>query len=214
MIAKFLKIIFYFGFVRPLLTIAIGLNIRHKERLPLDGPAIIVANHNSHLDTMTLVTMFPLKTLFKVRPIAAADYFMRNKLIAWFSVNVIGIIPLSRQKGGSMDSRLSGVFEALDRGEIVILFPEGSRGQPEELQPFKKGISYISKKYPDVPITPVFMHGMGKVLPKGEALLVPFFCDVFCGEQFSWRTNENDFMEHLETSMNDLASEGKFAAWE
>jgi hypothetical protein len=58
------------------------------------------------------------------------------------------------------------------------------------------------------------MHGLGKALPKGEALLVPFFCDVFVGAPLQWCGNRTDFMTRLEASMQGLASEGQFAAWD
>ena len=63
-------------------------------------------------------------------------------------------------------------------------------------------------------MVPVFLHGLGKSLPRGEALLVPFFCDVFVGESIFWTGNRESFMHELKVSMNQLAEEGHFAPWE
>lgn len=101
-------------------------------------------------------------------------------------------------------------YEALDRGEILILFPEGTRGEPEQLATFKKGIAYLSERYPSVPVIPVFMHGLGKALPKGTALFVPFFCDVFVGEAMQWMQDKDSFMKALNERFEALASEGHF----
>ena len=132
--------------------------------------------------------------------------------MAWFSLKIIGIIPVTR--GGSTGDPLDGASEALGRGDILILFPEGSRGEPERLAAFKKGVWHLGKRHPGVPIQPVFLHGLGKALPRGEALLVPFFCDVFVGEPMAWTEDRVAFMEELQCRMNALVQDAHFPPWE
>ena len=96
----------------------------------------------------------------------------------------------------------------------MILFPEGSRGQPERLSQFKSGIAHVAQRYAHVPIVPIFLHGFGKALPKGEAVLVPFFCDVIVGEPLPQGLDAPTFMSTLELRMQDLAAEGHFQPWE
>ncbi len=213
MFNRFLRWLFFGLVVRPLILIIIGLNIRHIERLPQKGPAILVANHNSHLDTLVLMSLFPLKQLPQIHPVAAADYFLRNRLLAWFALNIIGIIPLARKVQAHTDPFVTA-YTALSQGKILILFPEGTRGQPEQMNHFKNGIARLAKNCADVPITPIFLHGLGKSLPKGETLLVPFFCDVFVGEALQWEGNKKHYMQQLDAAMHELASEGDFAPWE
>lgn len=210
---KLLRYLYYGVLIKFVVMIVLGLNIRHRERLPKRGPAILVANHNSHLDTMTLVTLLPFHLLPIVRPVAAMDYFMRNRLLAWFAVNVVGILPIARKRHVGIDP-LASCSASLNNGDILIFFPEGSRGEPERMVEFKKGVSYLAERHPDVPVYPIFMHGLGKALPKGEALLVPFFCDVFIGEAMVWAGNRESFMADLEARIQALAAEGKFPAWE
>lgn len=214
MASSFLRLLFYGVFIRLLALFVLGLNVRHRERLPGGGPAIIVANHNSHLDTMVLMSLFPLRLLPKLRPVAALDYFLRSKLFSWFMLKIVGILPIKRTVSRGDENPLTPCHEALARGELLIIFPEGSRGQPEKLQSFKGGIARLAEGHPSVPMIPVFLHGLGKALPKGESLLVPFFCDIFVGERLAWTGDRRSFMRALDERMKLLADEGNFSAWE
>ncbi len=209
-----LRLLFYAVLVRVVVMVALGLNVRHRNRLPKRGPAIIVANHNSHLDTMVLTSLLPLRLLPIIHPAAAMDYFLRNRLLAWFALNIVGIIPIRRKSTREHGDPLAPCNQALDDGNILIFFPEGSRGEPEQLARFKGGIAKLAEHYPHVPVVPVLLHGLGKALPKGEALLVPFFCDVFVGEPLLWSGDRKDFMRRLEQCMHDLSDEGRFPVWE
>ena len=200
-----LKKIFFALLVRPLVLMVSGVHVIGKEKLPLEGPCIIAANHNSHLDTMVLMSIFPLKNINSIRPVAAADYFMKNKYFAWFSLNILGIIPLKRRPSKEEGHPLLGVQNALKNGDIVIVFPEGSRGVTEEMSTFKTGIAHLSKEFPSVPVVPVYIHGAGKALPKGEGLFVPFIIDVHVGESLFYKDEDNKaFTERLEKSIKAL----------
>jgi 1-acyl-sn-glycerol-3-phosphate acyltransferase len=241
-----LEQLFFWVVVRPLVLVVLGLNVRHRERLPLRGPAIVAANHNSHLDTLVLMTLLPARLLPKVRPVAAADYFLANRALAWFSLQVLGILPVERRGATRRDAAqeagvapgngaaaepagaappqpppdpLAASRAALDRDEVVLLFPEGSRGDPERLTDFKSGIARLALSRPGVPVVPVFLHGLGKALPKGSRLPVPFFCDVFVGEPLAggdgrWQGDPRRFLAALGEAMQGLAAEGRFAAWQ
>ena len=201
---RILKILFFGLFVKPLVFIGLGLNIRGRNNLPVKGPAIIAANHNSHLDTIVLMGMYPLSVIHKVRPVAAADYFSVNKVVAWFSLKVIGIIPLDRSGKTKRDSLFAGCHKALDDEQILLIFPEGSRGKPEEISRLKKGIYYLIKDRKDTRVTPVVMHGLGRSLPKGEALFVPFNCDVIIGKSIEYCNDSKTFLEKMSAVYKEL----------
>ena len=209
-----LRALFFLLLVRPLVLLALGVNARHRMRLPAEGSASIAANHNSHLDPLVLMTVVPQAMLPRLRPVAAADYFLRNRLFAWFAREIIGILPLSRcVKPGDPDP-LAACDAALAEGDILIMFPEGTRGEPERVGAFKSGIAHLARRHPEVPVVPVFLHGLGKALPRGAFLLVPFFVDVFIGEPLRWSGDKQVFMAGLDRRIQALAAEGSFPPWE
>ncbi len=196
--SRWLKMCFFALVVKPLVLVILGLNVRHRERLIQEGPSIIAANHNSHLDTLVLMSLFPLKALHRIRPVAASDYFMTNRLLTWFCTKVIGIIPIVRQqRSDAHTDPLAEVDAALTNGDTIIIFPEGTRGAPERIQTFKTGVAHLVKRHPAVPTVPVFLYGLGKALPRGEGLPVPFFCDVYVGSPVGWPGTRNEFMQRL-----------------
>lgn len=211
---KFYQTLFFILIVRPIVAIVLGLNVRHHDRLPIVGPAIIAANHNSHLDTLTLMSLWPLTEVHRVRPIAAADYFLKNAKLAWFSLNIMNIIPIDRERTDRTVDPLDAPEEALTNGDILVLFPEGSRGEPETLSEFKTGVARLLERCPDAPIVPVYMHGLGKALPRGDFLLVPFFADVVIGEPIYWRGSVRDTMQAYENAMRTLAAQVDRPVWE
>jgi len=211
---RLLRVIFYRVIVRFIVSIVLGLNVRHREKLPKQGPAILVANHNSHLDTLVLMSLLPAHLLPKVQPVAAMDYFLSNPVLAWFALKIIGILPIKRKPAVRGGNPLLPCYEALLDNRILIFFPEGSRGEPEKLSNFKSGLARLSEQCPEVPVVPILLHGLGKSLPKGEAILVPFFCDVFIGDELYWNGDKKAFMKQFEQQMAELSAEGQFSPWE
>lgn len=201
---RVLKILFFAIIVKPIVFVVLGLNLRGKQNLPQHGPAVIAANHNSHLDTMVLMSLYPLMQLHKIRPVAAADYFLVNRFRSWFSLKCIGIIPLKRDGRQRKKELFAACHSALDKGDVLILFPEGSRGNPEEMSEIKKGIYHIVNDRTDTKVTPVMLHGLGRALPRGEALLVPFNCDVIIGEELSETDSSQQFLDAIKESFLKL----------
>lgn len=198
---------------RPLAAVFTGADVIGAERLPTDGPAIIAANHNSHVDTLLLLTMFPARLIGRLRPVAAADYFLRGPVIGWFSRSLIGIVPISRQSGGREDV-LAPAREALAAGDIVIIFPEGTRGAAtDELGPMKAGVARLAAAFPGAPVIPVWIEGAGRVLPKGAFLPAPMNCTVLVGEASRWCGDRDRFLEALRASLEELRKNAPPQRW-
>lgn len=207
MVASVIKYAFFRLFIKPYVWILLGLRVRNRVHLPQTGPAIIAANHNSHLDTMVLMAMYPMKTLNQVRPAAAADYWMANPVITWFAKNIIGVVPIYRKPSAKYPDPLVHCHEALRDGNILIFFPEGSRGEPEVMGRFKYGLAKLVEANPHVPVVPVFLHGLGKVWPKGARIPVPDVVDAMVGRAVYWNQSREEFMQTFTKTIHHLAGQ-------
>jgi 1-acyl-sn-glycerol-3-phosphate acyltransferase len=171
---------FQLGFVRPVLKWYWGAHYRRLSAVP-KGPCIVVANHNSHLDAPVLMSMFPIGRLSHIHPVAAADYFGKT---AWRrTIVMVGMNAMALQRTAAPGRDvLQPTIEALEAGETLIFFPEGSRGTPGVIGTFKPGIGLIVKSVPGVLVLPVFLAGAERSLPRGESVPLPLGIDVIIGK--------------------------------
>lgn len=201
---------------RPVIRGFCGLQVTHGERLPRAGPAILVANHNSHLDTFALFALFSSHEAASLRSVAAQDYFREGSLIGWIARRLLGAITVARAWRPSEGDPLAGCSSALDSGEILIFYPEGTRGTPGRMGELKAGVAYLARRHPSVPVVPITLSGMDRVLPKGAVLPLPLTIEVNVGQPRCWGGGDcRDFMAELrtallnavETSVETLAAE-------
>ena len=201
-----LRMLFVVLVAYPVVLLWLGVHVRHRERLPTRGPAIIAANHNSHLDLLVLLSLFPLLSIPNIQPAAAQDYFFRTWWLRWFAKYVIGIIPVRRGSlpDGAADDPLLACYQALAQGQVLVVFPEGTRGQPEQLTELKTGIWYLARQFPHAPVVPVYMHGLGKSMPKGTLIPVPFFVQVAVGQALHFVEEKTEFIGLLRERLHQL----------
>lgn len=167
---------FIYSFVlRNFLKIVVGVKFDNARFLLKEDQFIIVANHNSHLDAMTIMASLPPKLLVKVRPVAAADHFGKTKLkekLTNYFVNTL-LIQRKRDKENLENDPINKMIQALDDGYSLIIFPEGTRGEPEVQQPIKPGIGLVLSERPNIKYVPAYMKGMGKAMPRTDNLIIP-----------------------------------------
>jgi 1-acyl-sn-glycerol-3-phosphate acyltransferase len=166
---------------------------------------VVIANHNSHLDLPVILSLFRFRDRLRVRPVAAADYFCRSRLSNWIVLRVLGAIPCRRGGWKRRDGHpLANCFAALERGDILVLFPEGTRGEPERLACFKTGVAHLSRRCPEVPVVPLFIRGTGRSLPRGAVIPLPVSGQVQVGEPLTWTGDRGSFMAAIETEVARL----------
>jgi 1-acyl-sn-glycerol-3-phosphate acyltransferase len=191
-------------FLRPFLALFIGVRVRGREHLPGRDPFILIANHSSHLDTASLLALFPVARLRRIRPCAAADYFERTRTIAFLSRTLFNILPIHRDGAHAEEHPIRRMREALERGESLLLFPEGTRGRGPDMAPFKSGVAHLVEQLPQVPVVPAYLVNMGRALPKGEFLPVPFFCEVRIGAPLRLTGTREEILRSLRAAVEAL----------
>jgi len=210
--ADLLQRLFFLALVRPFLVLFIGLRVRGREHLPERGPFLLLANHASHLDTVSLLSLFPLSRLREVRPVAAADYFARNRFVALLSETFFNVLPIVRRRElitAENDPRRL-MREALEAGFSLILFPEGTRrsAAEEEVGRFKAGVADLLQNRPQTLVVPCYLVNMGRSLPKGEWVPLPIFCEVRIGRPRTFSGTRDEVLRALEDAVRELGDAG------
>ncbi len=141
---------------------------------------IYFANHQSHADLVMIWAALPSELRGITRPIAAKDYWTRTPLRQWITTAVFNAVYVDRERTEGQDP-LAPLVQALDAGDSIILFPEGTRGHAEEPQAFKAGLYNLALRFPQVVLVPAWIHNVQRVMPKGEVVPVPILCSVTFG---------------------------------
>lgn len=150
--------------------VSIFLGVENPPRIK-DMQCIIAANHNSHIDIMILFRLFDISGVNRVKTIAAKDYFGTG-LAGYIARILFNSVLVDR--GVSARKTFEVLKKELEEGYSMIIFPEGTRGQPGIMDEFKAGIGQIAIDFPNIPIYPVYLSGAEKSLPKGATIPVPF----------------------------------------
>ncbi|WP_298931664.1 1-acyl-sn-glycerol-3-phosphate acyltransferase [uncultured Ramlibacter sp.] len=190
MLAKAMGL-FLLGFVR-LLT---GAQARWYGCPPKAEQRIYFANHQSHADLVMIWAALPQELRSITRPIAARDYWTKTPLKQWITTRVFNAVYVERarpkgEEGANEPDPLAPLVEALDSGDSIIIFPEGTRGHAEEPQPFKSGLYSLALKFPNVVLVPAWIDNVQRVMPKGEVVPVPILCSVTFGAPLQLQEGE------------------------
>jgi 1-acyl-sn-glycerol-3-phosphate acyltransferase len=192
-------------FLLGLIRLLTGAQARWYGCPPKAEQRIYFANHQSHADLLLIWAALPqvLRTL--TRPIAARDYWTRTPFRSWITTAVFNAIYVSRDRSADQDP-LEPLVDALERGDSIILFPEGTRGHADEPQDFKAGLYNLALRFPQVVLVPAWINNVQRVMPKGEVVPVPVLCSVTFGAPLALRDGEDrkDFLVRARQAVVDL----------
>ena len=142
--------------------------VRGEENVPDTGGAILASNHLSFSDSIFL----PLVIKRRVTFLAKSDYFtgrgIKGRLTAFFFRGV-GQLPVDRSGGEASEAALETGLRVLRRGDVLGIYPEGTRSPDGRLYRGKTGVARLALEA-RVPVLPVAMIGTDKVQPVGRRL--------------------------------------------
>jgi len=177
------------------------LGLETLETLQL--PALFIANHASHIDTVSIIRALPPRIRRTLAVAAAADYFYKFSALGAVASLVLNTFPFSRE--GAVRASLEHCGELADQGWSVLIFPEGTRSRSGALQPFKSGIGMLAVGL-DMPVVPIAVLGGHGVLPKGRVLPRPGVVQVTFGVPLRLRRGIalDDAVARLQRAVADL----------
>lgn len=149
------------------------LQVRGTEKVPKSGAFIVAPIHRSNLDTPVVGAISRRRLRYMGK-----ESLWKSRFGAWF-LTTAGGFPVER--GTADRAALRACMEVLERGEPLVMFPEGTRQSGPEVQPFFDGPAYLACRT-QVPIVPVGIGGTERAMPKGRKLPSPVRMTLVVGD--------------------------------
>jgi 1-acyl-sn-glycerol-3-phosphate acyltransferase len=175
-------------------------------------PRIYFGNHTSHLDFIVIWSALPAGMRQRVRPVAGRDYWDANPVRRYLARQVFRAVLIERAHDEASDAIVRArastrcMADALENGNSLIVFPEGTRGTNGEVSAFKSGLYHLSQTRPDAELIPVYLENLNRILPKGEVFPVPMLSRVVFGSPLATigRESKQDFLARARNALIQL----------
>jgi 1-acyl-sn-glycerol-3-phosphate acyltransferase len=149
-----------FHLIRWIIKVLFRVSITGQENIP-SPPYIIAANHQAWFDPAFIIPFFPeapvIYTMAKRETVFNRGW--KRRLLP-----LLGVFPISPEKGQLDEAGLRTVYQVLERGGVVLMFPEGRYSRGRTVRPLKVGIGYFALQA-GVPICPVAVSGTDRLVP-------------------------------------------------
>ncbi len=193
--------LFKYVLLGPILKLVGRPRVEGLENLPARGPAILASNHLAVVDSFYLPMAVPRRIYF----LAKSEYFTgtgpKGAFQRWF-FTAVGQIPIDRTGADAAAGALIAARRKLEEGELMGMYPEGTRSPDGRLFKGKTGLARIAMET-GVPVIPVAMINTEKLNPPGTTIPRPARITVKIGEPLDFSRfegmNGNRFIERAVT---------------
>jgi 1-acyl-sn-glycerol-3-phosphate acyltransferase len=139
----------------------VRLRVRPEVAAALERPALLVCNHQSHLDMLCLLTLSP-------RIVALSNDWVWHNPFYGMAMRRAEFYPTS----DGLEQNEARIASLLSRGYSVVIFPEGTRSADRQVGRFHRGAFYLAERL-GVDLVPLFLSGSGRILPKKASMPRP-----------------------------------------
>lgn len=189
-----------------LITAGVKIKIKGTENIAPNTPYVLMSNHQSHFDVLSLFSKIPLRIYF-----LAKKELMRVPVFGW-AMYLMGHVTIDRGDREEAFKSIDRAVEKVRNGTNVVVFPEGTRSPTGELLPFKKGGFVLAIKG-GIPILPVGIYGSNKILPKGSIKISSGIIKIAVGKPIDTKAytleNKELLMTKLREEISRLIEEAK-----
>lgn len=199
---------------RPFIRFCATPTIIGIDRLDsLEGPAIFVANHSSHIDTSLMKAVLPTRFRKRLAIAARHDYIFDK----WWKATIwalwMNAVPIERNKASRRSVELP--LQIMKEGWSFALYPEESRGPNDFMLPFKPGAAYLAIKA-GVPVVPMHFTGTRNVFSPYSRRFRPGKTRVVFGEPMYAHDGERPqaFNTRIQRAVEQAADEGNTNWWD
>ena len=190
-----------------LIRVVCGVRLLPREALP-PAPAIYFANHSSHLDFLTIWAALPPAIRARTRPVAGRDYWEKTARRRRIARDFFNAVLIERQHVTVATNPLAPMVAALEAGDSLIVFPEGTRSADGAIHEFKSGLYHLARARPGIALVPVYLQNLSRILPKGEFLPVPLLGSLSVGAPLQLAPDEDKkvFLQRARTAVQQLVA--------
>ena len=179
----------------PLTRIFAWIRVKGRENLRgVQGPMIFAPNHQSHMDVPVIMAAVGAPWMYRMAPAMARDFFhahfhprehpwhewFTNSLNYYLAALFFNAFPIPRHESGTLET-MRYIGELTDLGYCLVIFPEGKLTDHGEIAPFRPGVGMLASRL-NVPVVPIRIEGLDKVLHKTWRMAVPGRVRVFIGK--------------------------------